>query len=89
MYEDSPDSPPLSEYRPFRELQPHLGNVFPSVGALEWDLRQHRAELIRAGALLEIGRRYLVHPGLYEKALRERGARAAAARAGLCSGSAA
>ena len=81
-----PGSPPLSEYRAFRELQPELRNIFPSIGALEWDLRTHRVELIQAGALIEIGRRYLVHPGLYQKALRERGTRAAAARAGIQGG---
>lgn len=82
---DSPaiGSPPLSEYRPFRELQPELRNVFPSIGALEWDIRMHRLELIATGALIEIKHRYLVHPGLYERALRERGTRQAAERAGL------
>lgn len=76
-------SPPLGEYRQWSELRPELANIFPSLGALEWDLRVHRRELIAAGALIEIGRRFLLHRGLYEKNLLERGMRRAAERAGL------
>ncbi len=79
----APGSPPLGEFRPFRELFPDLQNIFPSLGALEWDLRTHRRELIAAGALIEIGRRFLLHRGRYEQVLMERGRRQAAERAGL------
>lgn len=42
----------------YREQRSH---IFPSDGSLEWFTRTHRAELQRAGALVEVGGRLFVH----------------------------
>ncbi len=44
-------------------------DLFPTLGALEWRIRQYRAELIDAGALLAMGGRWMVHPARFDAAM--------------------
>lgn len=50
----------LSEYREGRQ------RVFPSNGSLQWYLRQHKAGLVAAGALLLIAGRWQVAPDSFD-----------------------
>jgi hypothetical protein len=49
-------------------------NVFPSLGSLQWYMRQRRAGLAQCGAMLMIGGRLLVHPGRFDAFVVEHGA---------------
>jgi hypothetical protein len=57
-----------------KDFQASHANVFPSLGSLEWHLRQHRREYVRGRALFEIGGRLLVDPAAFEGVLLELGA---------------
>ena len=75
-------SPALSELVPVKNLQRSLPNVFPTRGALDWELRVHRAEYVRAGALFEVAGRLVAHPATFERVALEIARRKAAARLG-------
>lgn len=70
----------LSELITMRELQQRLAKIFPSAGSLEWQVRIHRAEYVRAGALFEIAGRLMAHPPTFERVAVEIGARTISAR---------
>ena len=36
-------------------------HIYPSPGSLEWIIRRHRARFVKAGALVKIGGRFLLH----------------------------
>ena len=57
----------LSELVPVKNLQRNLPNVFPTRGALDWELRVHRAEYVRGGAIFEVAGRLVAHPPTFEK----------------------
>lgn len=66
-------------YRP-EALQSANPHVFPSVSSLLWFERLNRAELIEAGAVVELGGRKLLHGPKFIDAALAIGARRAAAR---------
>lgn len=55
-------------------------HIFPSVASLRWFYRQHRAELIEAGAVVEIGGRLHVNAPIFAAQAIEIGGKVAAAR---------
>ncbi len=61
----------LSEYREQRQ------RPFPSAGSLQWYLRQHKAGLVKCGALLLIAGRWWVDPRHFDDYVIEAGAKAA------------
>ena len=63
-----------------RELQQLLAKQFPSAGSMEWQVRTHRAEYVRAGAIFEIAGRLMAHPPTFQRVALEIGARLVAAR---------
>lgn len=65
---------PMLEYQ---QARPHL---FPSEQSMRWYVRQHRAALIEADALVMIAGRYLMDPSATD-AFVLRGGKAAALRA--------
>lgn len=58
----------------YREPRP---NVFPSKGSLDWFIRCHREELIKARALLLIAGKWHVSPRRFDAVVLEIGQRAA------------
>lgn len=73
-------SPALSELVPIRELQQQLARVFPTRGALDWELRVHRAEYVRGGAIFVVAGRLVAHPPRFERVALEIASRKVAAR---------
>jgi hypothetical protein len=59
----SKPAPPaaLPELLDFEAYQSEVAHLFPSVGALEWFWKRHKAELLRSGAVVIINRRKRVH----------------------------
>lgn len=57
-------------------------NLLPSRGSLQWYVRTHRPELVKAGALLMVGGRYIVDPGKFDAYIVAAGAKAAAGAPG-------
>lgn len=55
-------------------------NVFPSVESLRWFERQHRAELLRQGAIVAPTGRKLVDPAAFDQAVVTIGRRLAESR---------
>jgi hypothetical protein len=64
---------PMLEYQ---QARPHL---FPSEQSMRWYVRQHRAALVEADALVMVARRYLVVPSAID-AFVLRGGKATAQR---------
>ena len=51
----------LHKLKPPHKYQAAREEVFPSATSLAWFMRQHRARLIEAGALVQIAGRNLLH----------------------------
>jgi hypothetical protein len=64
-------------------LQASVGDLFPSVPSLDWEIRQHRHEYVTGGALFEIAGRLLAHPTIFRRIALEIGAKRLAARHGI------
>lgn len=60
-----------TQYREGRE------RLFQSAGSLQWYVRQHRAALVEAGALLLHAGRWLIHPDQFDAHVMATGASAA------------
>lgn len=73
------DQPPLDLQLPedYRASRLHL---YPSADSFRWFVRQHRGELVKAGALSRPTGRWLVRPGLFDRVVLEVGARRATHR---------
>ena len=71
---DAPRSPLVLAWD-YRWANAHL---FATDAALRWFIRQNRAELLAAVALLRIGGRYFVDPPKFEQAMRAIGSRGVA-----------
>jgi len=70
----STPSIPLQEPEDFRATRQH---IFPSQGSFQWFLRQHRSELVEAGALGCPTGRWLVQPEAFDQAVMQIGKRRA------------
>jgi hypothetical protein len=62
------------------DYQAARANVFPSEESLRWFVRQHRDELIAAGAIVAPAGRKLISPQAFDKAVLSIGARLLSAR---------
>ncbi len=54
--------PSLLDLRPVRDYLADRGDFFPSYESWRHHVRQHRQELVDAGALVQFGTRYFVDP---------------------------
>lgn len=54
-------SPELFKLRPLADYQVSRCHVFPSSGSMEWFVHRNRARLVKAGALVKLTGRSLVH----------------------------
>ena len=70
----------LSAVLTVQEYRAQRAHIYPSEGSIQWYLRQHRAALIEAGALLLIGGRHFVHADKFDTYILGAGSVAAAAR---------
>lgn len=68
---------PVGELKSLAELQVELAHLFPSAAGLEWEVRVHKEEYVHAGALVKIGRRWMVHPPTFKDTMLAIGARRA------------
>ena len=58
---------PVAELCGLRELQAGLAHIFRSEASLQWEIRMHRDEYQRAGALYQFGRRLMFHRPTFEQ----------------------
>lgn len=65
----------LSHLVPLDEFQRDNSRLFPSIESLRWFVRRHRDSLTGAGALIFIGRRWLIDTRLIGGAFEEIGRR--------------
>lgn len=68
---------PLSELRRLPEYRQRREHVFPSDGSLTWFVRQHRARLVKAGALVMLGGQWHAHEPKFDSTVLEIGQEAA------------
>lgn len=67
----------LQELQRPEDYQSERSHAFPSLSALIWFQRAHRAELVAAGALVPVNRRQLIRPAAYDAVVLAVGERAA------------
>lgn len=72
--------PALEDLQHFTTYQEANAHIFGSAGSLTWFIRQNRAELLEAGALVQIAGRCLIHGPTFTNKAMEIGRRTAAAR---------
>jgi hypothetical protein len=74
--------PSLGELVRLKELRadPDIARIFPGEQSLVWEIRQHRAEYVIAGALFEVAGRLLAHPATFKRIALAIGARRLADR---------
>lgn len=75
--------PPLSALAALMDpedyRQQHASHLLRTRQALKWYLRQHGPELVKAGAMLKIANRWMVHADRFDQAVLQIGQRMAAA----------
>lgn len=65
---EAPEIPPsLDEFVGLTDLYPKVKNTFPTMASLGWYVRQHRAALAKAGALIFITGRLRFHPEKFQQ----------------------
>lgn len=62
---------------PKAKYQESRAQLFPSTGSFDWFVRENRATLVAAGALVMLKGQWLVHPDRCDAAVLEIGRRAA------------
>lgn len=67
----------ISDLVPVQSYRDRNANAFPSSTSLDWFIRKHRAELIHAGAIVKIAKRWMVAPASFDVAALEIGKRQA------------
>jgi len=77
MQDTTQNFPPLVEYIDPAELQQRLEHTFPTPESLRWFIRQNKAPLANAGALILVAGRHKMHPDLTERFVIENGRKAA------------
>lgn len=76
---DAADQQPLDLQLP-ADYRAGRAYLYPSADSFRWFVRQHREELVQAGALIRPNGRWLVRPGLFDRVVLEVGARRATRR---------
>lgn len=77
MQDTQPPAATLDEFVDLRALLPSVNHTFPTPDSVKWFVRQHRAELAEAGALINITGRLRFHPERFQRSAVEIGRRAA------------
>lgn len=72
--------PSLDSLQQLEAFQAANAHVFPSVPSLRWFYRQNRAELLEAGAVVELAGRLMINAPVFAQKAIEIGNRVAAAR---------
>lgn len=80
MPNDTASATPLADLCEVENFQLSHAAVFPSAASVRWFYRRHRAELLEAGAVVELAGRLLIHAPVFEQKALEIGRRMAAAR---------
>jgi len=70
----------LSAVLTVQQYQAQRAHVYPSEGSIQWYVRQHRAELVKAGALLLIAGRHFIQSEKFDAYVIGAGSTAAASR---------
>jgi len=78
--------PPAGELKALPELQQELAHLFPSIGALQWELRTHRERYVRGGAIFELRGRIMAHPSTFQRVMVEIASEKIAAGTGRAKG---
>jgi hypothetical protein len=73
----SAGAPSLAELVSREDYQLANAHLFPSGPSLNWFIRRHRPELLRAGALLELAGRLVIDAQRFSEVVREVGRSAA------------
>lgn len=73
-------APALDNLQQIAAYQEANAHIFGSVPSLNWFIRQHRSELLQAGALVQLAGRWLVDGPLFSQKVIEIGRKTAAAR---------
>lgn len=73
----------LNDVRPLPEYRGSRAHIFPSDHSLNWFVRQHRPELVKAGAILLLNGQWHAHDERMDAAVLEVGKRAAERRGGV------
>ena len=58
----------LDDFVDLRELLPRVEQTFPTEQSAKWFVRQHRDELVEAGALIVLTGRLRFHPQRFKEA---------------------
>lgn len=66
----------LDEFVDLRALLHAVNHTFPTSDSVKWFVRQHKAELAEAGALINITGRLRFHPERFQRSAVEIGRRA-------------
>lgn len=61
------------DWQPLPDFQQARANIFPTLEAIRWHLRDHREAYLRGGALKSINGRLLVVPDAFDRVLGEIG----------------
>ncbi|CAN7459870.1 hypothetical protein LJR130_003022 [Variovorax sp. LjRoot130] len=67
-----PDSP-LANLQKLEEYQQRTAHLFPGLHSLRWFIRQRKAQLVAAGALLYIAGRLWVNPSRFDACVLQAG----------------
>lgn len=65
----------LTQFVTLAAYQSQRAEFFPSVESLRWAVRQHRAELATAGAMIKVADRIRLQPDLADQVFIEAGRR--------------
>jgi hypothetical protein len=80
MKKQEVDEPRASELKSVSMAHEDLQDLFPTIGSLEWALKQHKADYIAGRALFMIAGRLLLYPAAFRRVSLEIGNRALAKR---------
>lgn len=72
----------LDGVRPLPKYGEQRRHIFPSDNSLNWFVRQHRPDLVKAGAILLLNGQWHADAERFDEAVLEAGKRAAARRGG-------
>ena len=73
---------PLDSVRPLPEYREPRSHIFPSDNSLNWFVRQHKGELVEAGAMLLLNGQWHANDERFDATVLEIGKRAAQKRGG-------
>ncbi|MDY0328912.1 MAG: hypothetical protein RBR52_00265 [Thiomonas sp.] len=79
------DQPQLRDFVDLREMlgRDDVRAAFPTEQSLRWFVRNHRSELVQAGALIALTNRLKFHPANFQRAAVDIGQRVLLRRDGL------